>query len=100
VNERNPSWNINRSNPRYPELDYHRVASQHPCRCNGKIDINGIEGFWSIAKERLKKYHGVDPMKFPLYLKELEFVYNRKNRDLFNDLLEVLVSYSQVSRTE
>jgi transposase len=27
---------------------------------NGKVYINGIEGFWSFAKERLRKYHGVD----------------------------------------
>ena len=27
---------------------------------NGKVYINGIEGFWSFAKERLMKYHGVN----------------------------------------
>jgi transposase len=37
---------------------------------NGKVYINGIEGFWSFAKERLRKYHGVNPKKFPLYLKQ------------------------------
>ena len=37
---------------------------------NGKVYINGIEGFWSFAKKRLMKYHGVDPGKFPLYLKK------------------------------
>jgi transposase len=26
---------------------------------NGKVYINGIEGFWSYAKERLLKFHGV-----------------------------------------
>ena len=67
---------------------------------NGKVYINGIEGFWSFAKERLMKYHGVDPMKFPLYLKELEFRYNHRDRDLFNDLLQVLVGYSKVACTE
>jgi len=34
---------------------------------NGKVNINGIEGFWSFAKERLLKYHGVVAQKFPLY---------------------------------
>jgi transposase len=67
---------------------------------NGKVYINGVEGFWSFAKERLMKYHGVDPMKFPLYLKELEFRYNQRDRDLFNDLLQVLVGYSFVACTE
>ena len=49
---------------------------------NGKVCINGIEGFWSFAKERLMKYHGVNPVKFPLYLKELEFRYNNRHQDL------------------
>jgi transposase len=25
---------------------------------NGKVYINGIEGFWSYAKERLSNFHG------------------------------------------
>ena len=38
--------------------------------------INGIEGFWSYAKERLLKFHGVSKDNFIHYLKELEFRYN------------------------
>lgn len=57
---------------------------------NGKVYINGIEGFWSFAKERLMKYHGVDPEKFPLYLKELEFRYNYRNSDLFDVVMRQL----------
>lgn len=49
---------------------------------NGKVYINGIEGFRSFAKERLMKYHGVNPKKFPLYLKELESRYNYRYQDL------------------
>ena len=43
---------------------------------NGKVYINGIEGFWSYAKERLLKFHGVSKDNFVYYLKELEFRYN------------------------
>ena len=39
----------------------------------GRVYINGLEGFWSYAKERIMKYHGVSPQRFPYYLKELEF---------------------------
>jgi transposase len=47
---------------------------------NGRVYINGIEGFWSYAKERLLKFHGVSRENFIYYLKELEFRYNnRKN---------------------
>lgn len=57
---------------------------------NGKVYINGIEGFWSFAKERLLKYHGIDPGKFPLYLKELEVRYNYRNDDLFDVVIRQL----------
>lgn len=78
----------------------HRRIDHGKRFANGKVYINGIEGFWSFAKERLMKYHGVNPEKFPLYLKELEFRYNHRDRDLFADLLQVLVGYSLVACTE
>lgn len=49
----------------------------------GRVYINGLEGFWSYAKERIMKYHGVSPQRFPYYLKELEFRYNHRKEDLF-----------------
>jgi len=64
---------------------------------NGKVYINGIEGFWSFAKERLMKYHGVNPKKFPLYLKELEFRYNHRQHDLYDDLVKCISEYSRVA---
>jgi len=64
---------------------------------NGKVYINGIEGFWSFAKERLMKYHGVNPKKFPLYLKELEFRYNHRHHDLYDELVKCISEYSRVA---
>lgn len=64
---------------------------------NGKVYINGIEGFWSFAKERLMKYHGVNPKKFPLYLKELEFRYNHRHHGLYDDLVKCISEYSRVA---
>lgn len=55
----------------------------------GKVYINGLEGFWSFAKERLMKHHGISPRRFPLYLKDMEFRYN--NRD--NDIYELIAQY-------
>jgi len=51
---------------------------------NGKVYINGVEGFWSYAKERLIKFHGISKEKFPLYLKEMEFRYNNRDKSIFN----------------
>lgn len=55
---------------------------------------------WAFAKERSLKYHGVDPEKFPLYLKELGIWYNHRDRDLFYDIVQVLAGYSQVAYTD
>ena len=60
---------------------------------SGKVYIDGLEGFWSFAKERLMKYHGVSKKKFPLYLKELEFRYNNRNRNMFVLLTHLLADF-------
>jgi len=54
---------------------------------NGRVYINGIEGFWSYAKERLMKFHGVSVRYFEYYLKELEFRYNHRSEDLYTLIL-------------
>ena len=69
---------------------YRHLSVDHSKRFSrGKVYINGMEGFWSWAKERIIKHHGVSPERFPLYLKELEFRYNNREEDIF----PLLVSY-------
>jgi len=53
--------------------------------------INGIEGFWSFAKERFHKYHGIDKQNYPLYVKEMEFRFNHKNESVFNLLFDICI---------
>jgi len=69
---------------RHLRVDHEKIFS------SGKVYINGLEGFWSYAKERLIKYHGVSFKKFPLYLKEMEFRYNHRNQDTFEILTQKL----------
>ena len=45
------------------------------------VASNGQEGFWSYAKHKLVRFHGVSSQKFPLYLKELEFRYNQRHKE-------------------
>lgn len=49
----------------------------------GRVYINGLEGFWSFAKQRLAQFHGISPERFPLYLNEMAFRYNHRDEDLF-----------------
>ena len=65
----------------------------------GKVYINGLEGFWSWAKERLIKHHGISPKLFPFYLKELEFRYNNRNEDIFELSASYLCSFVPASKT-
>jgi transposase len=50
---------------------------------NGKGNhINGIENFWGYVKTKLKRYYGVSRTHYYLYLKEMEFRFNHRNKDL------------------
>ena len=55
----------------------------------GKSHINGIESFWSYAKRRLMKFHGIPDSTFYLHLKECEFRFNNRNQNLYKILLEM-----------
>jgi len=57
---------------------------------NGKVYINGIEGFWSFAKENMAKHHGISSSKFLLYIKEMEWRYNHREEDTFSLLLDYM----------
>jgi transposase-like protein len=48
-----------------------------------KTHINGIESFWSFAKRRLMKFHGVPQSTFYLHLKESEFRFNYRNENIY-----------------
>jgi transposase len=64
----------------------HKSVNHQECFANKRAHINGIEGFWSFAKERLAKYHGVASHLFGLYLKEQEFRFNYRNDNIFKIL--------------
>jgi transposase len=69
---------------------YRHLNIDHSCKFKqGKVCINGVEGFWSFAKERLIKHHGISKNKFLFYIKEMEWRYNNRNKNLF----ELLVKY-------
>lgn len=69
---------------------HHRVNHQ---KTFGKSHshINGIEGFWSYAKERFMKYHGINMANYPLYLKEMEFRFNHRDEDIYGLLMDIVL---------
>jgi transposase len=61
--------------------------------CRSPVYIDGTAGFWAYAARRLATHFGVSPEHFPLYLKELEFRYNHRQRELAPLLLRYLCDF-------
>ena len=70
---------------KHESVDHNKIYVQ------GRVHINGMEGFWGFAKTNLAKYRGVSSAKFLLYLKEMEWRYNNRDRDLFDLLLQYML---------
>jgi transposase-like protein len=51
--------------------------------------INGIESFWAFAKHRLAKFHGVPKKVLEIHLKETEFRFNNRGKNLYKILLKM-----------
>ena len=55
----------------------------------GKNHINGIESFWSFAKNRLIKFNGIPKSTFYYHLKECEFRFNYRDENIYLLLLKI-----------
>ncbi|MBC7334491.1 MAG: IS1595 family transposase, partial [Actinobacteria bacterium] len=61
----------------------HVIITKEKGKPKGRNHLNGIEGFWSFAKNWLYQYRGVPQHHFHLYLKEIEFRFNHRSENLF-----------------
>jgi transposase-like protein len=55
-----------------------------------KSHINGIESFWGYAKTRLSRFRGMNKSTFHLHLKECEFRFNHRGKNLYVLLLKMI----------
>jgi transposase-like protein len=69
---------------------HHRVHHHLNEFARGKNHVNGIESFWSFAKFRMTKLRGVRREKFLLHLKECEWRWNHRGKNLYQTLLSNL----------
>jgi len=61
----------------------HVVVRKERGRPKGRDHINGIEGFWSYAKNWLYPFRGVPRKHLHLFLGEICFRFNHRDEDLF-----------------
>jgi transposase-like protein len=55
--------------------------------------VNGIESFWSFSKRRMQKFNGISVETFNLHLKECEYRFNHRKKNLYRELLKLLENY-------
>ena len=72
----------------------HVMIRKQKGRPVGREHINGIEGFWSYAKNWLYPYRGVPRQYFHLYLAEVCYRFNHHGKDLKPLLFKLLRTIS------
>ena len=79
----------------------HIVVRKEAGRPKGRAHINGIEGFWSYAKHWLYPYRGVPRKTFHLFLGEISFRFNHRNKDIFPLIYKLLrrTDYNKIHQT-
>lgn len=72
------------------ELKHHILAPRSAQLNNHRKKINRIENFWGNAKSRLVKFKGMHSSTFHYHMKECEFRFNNRDRNLYPLLLKIL----------
>jgi transposase len=62
--------------------------------CSREVSCEGIENFWSFAKRRMAKFNDCASDKFVMPLKECEWRYNHRDKDLFPAIKKLSKKYS------
>ena len=73
---------------------HHRIFHHANEFARGKNHVNGIESFWSFAKRRLSKFNGIRDYYFILHLKESEFRWNFKNKNIYKVLTNLIANFN------
>ncbi len=73
-------------------LKNHDFATLHPPLHRSKVEngkINRIKSFWGRSKSRLSKFKGMHSSTLILHIKECEFRYNNREKELYEVLLKI-----------
>lgn len=65
---------------------------------DGRVHVNGMEGFWGLSKANMHTYKGIRKKNWPQYLKEMEFRYNNRTvsfDELVIKIIGILMSHRE-----
>ena len=68
---------------------HYRVKHSHNEFAKGHNHINGIENFWGLCKVRLSRFRGIHKHMFYYHLKECEFRFNMRGKNMYQYLLKL-----------
>ena len=74
----------------YGYKKHYRVKYSDNAVALGQGKIDDLENFWSLSKNRLAKFRGINKNNFILHLKECEFRYNHRKDNLYKLILKIL----------
>ena len=73
----------------YGYKQHHIVIHSKNEFAKGNNHINGIENFWGLCKVRLTKFRGTKKNNFHLHIKECEFRFNNRDKNIYKMLLKI-----------
>lgn len=69
--------------------DFITIHKQNSTATKDTAKINRIKSFWGSSKTRLSKFKGMHSSTLILHIKECEFRYNHRDKDLYEILLKI-----------
>jgi hypothetical protein len=70
--------------------DNNQIQNEKEYLSSNESLIDGIESFLFFTRKRLMKFHGIPESTFYLHLKECEFRFNYRNKDIYPILLKII----------
>ena len=74
------------------KLGYTHKTINHSANkfAHGETHTNSIENFWGYCKQRLSKFNGLCKHNFHLYIRECEYRFNHRKKDVYKELKKLI----------
>lgn len=74
----------------FNSIKLYRTHFQSAVNGKHRIPMDEVDIFWGLLKSRLIKFRGLNVNTLMLHVKETEFRFNNRNRELYDMVLSIL----------